>query len=180
MARLKEYYKSEIVPRLMKEGGYKNVMQVPKVEKIVINIGMGEAISNAKTMDAAMGDLGAITGQRAYVRRARKSISNFKLREGMPIGCATTLRGDRMYEFLDRLVTVAFPRVRDFRGISSKSFDGRGNFTIGLKEQILFPEIDYDKIDKVRGMNITIVTTAKTDEEALNLLTHMKMPFRKA
>jgi len=180
MARLKEYYKSEIVPRLMKEGGYKNVMQVPKVEKIVINIGMGEAISNAKTMDAAMGDLGAITGQRANVRRARKSISNFKLREGMPIGCATTLRGDRMYEFLDRLVTVAFPRVRDFRGISSKSFDGRGNFTIGLKEQILFPEIDYDKIDKVRGMNITIVTTAKTDEEALNLLTHMKMPFRKA
>ncbi|MGB5107844.1 MAG: 50S ribosomal protein L5 [Candidatus Zixiibacteriota bacterium] len=180
MARFREYYRNEVVPRLMKDGGYKNVMQVPKIEKIVINIGLGEAIANAKALEAASGDLATITGQKPHVRRATKSISNFKLREGMPIGCATTLRGDRMYEFLDRLVSVAFPRVRDFRGISPKSFDGRGNYTIGLKEQILFPEIDYDKIDKIRGMNITIVTTAKTDEEALNLLTQMKMPFRKS
>lgn len=164
----------------MKEGGYKNVMQVPKIEKIVINIGLGEAIQNAKALEAATGDLTMIVGQKPSVRRATKSVANFKLREGMPIGIATTLRGERMYEFLDRLVSVAFPRVRDFRGISPKSFDGRGNYTIGLKEQILFPEIDYDKIDKIRGMNITIVTTAKTDEEALNLLTHMKLPFRKS
>jgi large subunit ribosomal protein L5 len=154
-------------------------MQVPKIEKIVINVGLGEAITNAKALDAASGDITTISGQKAYVRRATKSISNFKLRQGMPVGCAVTLRGERMYEFLDRLSNLAFPRVRDFRGISPKSFDGRGNYTIGLKEQIIFPEIDYDKIDKVRGMNITIVTTAKTDEEALNLLTLMKLPFRK-
>lgn len=180
MSRFKEYYRNEVIPRLMKEGGYKNVMQVPKIEKIVINIGLGEAIQNAKALEAATGDLTMIVGQKPSVRRATKSVANFKLREGMPIGIATTLRGERMYEFLDRLVSVAFPRVRDFRGISPKSFDGRGNYTIGLKEQILFPEIDYDKIDKIRGMNITIVTTAKTDEEALNLLTHMKLPFRKS
>lgn len=180
MARLKDYYRNEVVPRLLKEGGYKNVMQVPKIEKIVLNVGVGEAITNAKALDAASSDLSTVAGQRTYLRRARKSISNFKLRQGMPIGCAATLRGDRMFEFLDRLVTIALPRVRDFRGISPKSFDGRGNYTIGLKEQIIFPEIDYDKIDKVRGMNITIVTTANTDEEALNLLTLMKMPFRKA
>ncbi len=180
MARLKEYYRNEVVPRLLKEGGYKNVMEVPKIEKIVINIGLGEAIQNAKAMEAATGDLTTIAGQKPLVRRAKKAISNFKLRENMPIGVAVTLRRDRMYEFLDRLVTVAFPRVRDFRGISNKSFDGRGNYTIGLKEQIIFPEIDYDKIDKIRGMNITIVTTAKTDEEALRLLTFMKMPFRKS
>ena len=180
MARFKVYYKDEVLPRLMKEGGYKNVMEVPKITKIVINIGLGEAIQNAKALEAATGDLTMITGQKPHVRRATKSVANFKLREGMPIGIATTLRGEKMYEFLDRLVSVAFPRVRDFRGISPKSFDGRGNYTIGLKEQILFPEIDYDKIDKIRGMNITIVTTAKTDEEALNLLTHMKLPFRKS
>ncbi len=180
MARLKEYYRNEVVPRLLKEGGYKNVMEVPKIEKIVINIGLGEAIQNAKAMEAATGDLTTIAGQKPLVRRAKKAISNFKLRENMPIGVAVTLRRDRMYEFLDRLITVAFPRVRDFRGISNKSFDGRGNYTIGLKEQIIFPEIDYDKIDKIRGMNITIVTTAKTDEEALRLLTFMKMPFRKS
>jgi len=180
MARLKDFYRNEVVPRLLKEGGYKNVMEVPKIEKIVVNFGLGEAIQNAKAMEAATGDLTTITGQKPMVRRAKKAISNFKLREGMPIGVAVTLRRERMYEFLDRLVTVAFPRVRDFRGISPKSFDGRGNYTIGLKEQIIFPEIDYDKIDKIRGMNITIVTSAKTDEEALRLLTFMKMPFRKS
>lgn len=180
MARLKDFYRNDVVPRLVKEGGYKNVMEVPKIEKIVVNIGLGEAIQNAKAMEAATGDLTTITGQKPLVRRAKKAISNFKLREGMPIGVAVTLRRERMYEFLDRLVTVAFPRVRDFRGISPKSFDGRGNYTIGLKEQIIFPEIDYDKIDKIRGMNITIVTSAKTDEEALRLLTFMKLPFRKS
>jgi large subunit ribosomal protein L5 len=179
MARLKEFYRQEVIARLMKEGGYKNIMQVPKIEKIVINVGCGEAITNAKAIEAVSGDLTAIAGQKVHVRRATKSISNFKLRQGMPIGVAVTLRGERMYEFLDRMITLAFPRVRDFRGISPKSFDGRGNYTIGLKEQIIFPEIDYDKIDRVRGMNITIVTTAKTDEEALNLLTLMKLPFRK-
>ncbi len=180
MARLKDFYRNEVVPRLLKEGGYKNVMEVPKIEKIVVNIGLGEAIQNAKAMEAATGDLTTVTGQKPLVRRAKKAISNFKLREGMPIGVAVTLRRERMFEFLDRLVTVAFPRVRDFRGISPKSFDGRGNYTIGLKEQIIFPEIDYDKIDKIRGMNITIVTSAKTDEEALRLLTFMKLPFRKS
>jgi len=163
----------------MKEGGYKNPMEVPRVAKIVVNMGVGEAITNAKALEAASTDMTTVTGQKPYVRRARKSISNFKLREGMPIGVAVTLRRDRMYEFLDRLTSVAFPRVRDFRGISPKAFDGRGNYTIGLKEQIIFPEIDYDKIDKIRGMNVTIVTTAETDEEALRLLTMLKMPFRK-
>ncbi len=180
MARLKDYYRNEVIPRLIKEGGYKNIMEVPKIEKIVVNIGLGEAIQNAKAMEAANTDLTTVTGQKPMVRRATKSIANFKLREGMPIGTAVTLRRERMFEFLDRLISVAFPRVRDFRGISPKGFDGRGNYTIGLKEQIIFPEIDYDKIDKIRGMNITIVTTAKTDEEALRLLTFMKLPFRKS
>ncbi len=179
MTRLQDYYQKEVVPRLMKEGGYKNPMEVPRVTKIVVNMGVGEAITNAKALEAASGDMTTITGQKPYIRRARKSISNFKLREGMPIGVAVTLRRHRMYEFLDRLTSVAFPRVRDFRGISPKAFDGRGNYTIGLKEQIIFPEIDYDKIDKIRGMNVTIVTTAETDEEALRLLTMLKMPFRK-
>lgn len=178
MARLRKYFETEVVPRLMKEGGYRNVMQVPRIEKIVVNVGVGEAIQNAKAIEAASADLMTITGQKPYVRRARKSIANFKLREGMPIGVAVTLRRERMYEFLDRLTSVAFPRVRDFRGISPKAFDGRGNYTIGVKEQIIFPEIDYDKIDRIRGLNITIVTTAKTDEEAIRLLSLMKMPFR--
>jgi len=180
MARLKEYYKKEVMPRLMKEGGYKNVMEVPRLEKIVLNIGVGEAVVNPKTLEAAVSDLTQIGAQKPVVRRARKSISNFKLRQGMPIGCSTTLRGDRMWEFLDRLTSVAFPRVRDFRGISAKSFDGRGNYTVGVKEQIIFPEIDYDKIDRIRGLNITIVTTAKTDEESLRLLTMLNMPFAKS
>jgi large subunit ribosomal protein L5 len=163
----------------MKEGGYKNPMEVPRITKIVVNMGVGEAITNAKALESASADMTTITGQKPYVRRAKKSISNFKLREGMPIGVAVTLRRNRMYEFLDRLTAVAFPRVRDFRGISAKAFDGRGNYTIGLKEQIIFPEIDYDKIDKIRGMNVTIVTTASTDEEAQRLLALLKMPFRK-
>jgi large subunit ribosomal protein L5 len=179
MARLQEFYQKEIVPRLMKEGGYKNPMEVPRITKIVVNMGVGEAITNAKALESASADMTTITGQKPYVRRAKKSISNFKLREGMPIGVAVTLRRNRMYEFLDRLTAVAFPRVRDFRGISAKAFDGRGNYTIGLKEQIIFPEIDYDKIDKIRGMNVTIVTTASTDEEAQRLLALLKMPFRK-
>lgn len=180
MARLREYYQKEVVPRLMKDGGYKNVMEVPRVEKIVLNIGVGEAVANPKTLEAAVTDLTAIAAQKPVIRRARQSISNFKLRQGMPIGCSTTLRGDRMWEFLDRLTSVAFPRVRDFRGISNKSFDGRGNYTVGIKEQIIFPEIDYDKIDKIRGLNITIVTTAQTDEESLRLLTMLNMPFAKS
>jgi large subunit ribosomal protein L5 len=178
MARLREFYQKEVLPRLMKEGNYRNDMEAPRVTKIVVNMGVGEAITNAKALESASTDLTTITGQKPYVRRARKSISNFKLREGMPIGVAVTLRRERMYEFLDRLTSVAFPRVRDFRGISPKAFDGRGNYTIGLKEQIIFPEIDYDKIDKIRGMNVTIVTTAKTDEEGLRLLKLLKMPFR--
>ena len=179
MARLQDYYQKEVVTRLMKEGDYKNPMEVPRVTKIVVNMGVGEAITNAKALEAAAADMTTITGQKPFIRRAKKSISNFKLREGMPIGVAVTLRRHRMYEFLDRLTSVAFPRVRDFRGISPKAFDGRGNYTIGLKEQIIFPEIDYDKIDKIRGMNVTIVTSADTDEEALRLLSLMKMPFRK-
>ena len=179
MARLKTLYKDKVVPALMKEFSYKNVMQVPKLDKIVINMGLGEAIQNAKVLDSAQAEMTAIAGQKPVVTRAKKSIANFKLREGMPIGCKVTLRGDRMYEFFDRLVNVALARIRDFRGVSGKSFDGRGTYALGIREQIIFPEIDYDKIDKVRGMNITIVTTAKTDEEALNLLTLMKMPFRK-
>jgi large subunit ribosomal protein L5 len=179
MVRLKEKYQNEIQPKLMKESGYTSVMEVPKLSKITVNIGVGEAIQNAKTLEAAVNDLTKITGRKPFVTRAKKSISNFKLREGAPIGCAVTLRRDVMYEFFDRLVNVAIPRVRDFRGINPKSFDGRGNFNLGLREQLIFPEIDYDKIDKVRGMNISIITTAGTDEEGRRLLTELGMPFRK-
>ncbi len=179
MVRLKEKYQNEIQPKLMKESGYTSVMEVPKLSKITVNIGVGEAIQNAKTLEAAVNDLTKITGRKPFVTRAKKSISNFKLREGAPIGCAVTLRRDVMYEFFDRLVNVAIPRVRDFRGINPKSFDGRGNFNLGLREQLIFPEIDYDKIDKVRGMNISITTTARTDEEGRRLLTELGMPFRK-
>ncbi len=179
MARLKEYYRKEVVPLLMKKFGYKNVMQVPKLEKIVINMGLGEAVQNIKVIDYAMQDLMAITGQRPVVTRARKSIASFKLRKGMPIGVKVTLRGDRMYEFFDRLISIAIPRMKDFRGLPTKSFDGRGNYTLGIREQIIFPEINYDKIDKIRGMNITICTTAETDEEAKELLALMGFPFKK-
>ena len=179
MARLKETYKSEIAPALMKKFGYKSVMQIPKLDKVVINVGCGEARDNQKIMDAIVNDLSAITGQRPVVCKARKSVANFKLREGMNIGAKVTLRGDRMYEFVDRLFNVALPRVRDFRGINANSFDGRGNYNMGLKEQLIFPEIDYDKIDKVRGMDLCFVTTAKTDEEARELLTLMGAPFEK-
>jgi large subunit ribosomal protein L5 len=177
MARLKDYYKKEIVPRLTKDFGYKNVMQVPKITKIVVNMGLGEALSNIKILDSASDEIALITGQRPVITRARKSVANFKLREGNPIGCSVTLRREKMYEFLDRLVNVALPRVRDFRGISPKGFDGRGNYTFGIKEQIIFPEISYDKIDKIKGMNITVVTTAKSDEEARSLLRYLGMPF---
>jgi len=180
VARLKEKYLKEVVPALMQKFGYKNIMQVPKVEKVVINIGLGEAIQNSKAVDAAVGDLMAITGQRPITTKAKKSIAAFKLRAGMTIGAKVTLRGERMYEFVDKLFNIALPRVRDFRGVSDKSFDGRGNYTLGLKEQLIFPEIEYDKIDKVRGMDITFVTTAKTDEEARELLRLMGMPFVKA
>ncbi len=179
MARMKDFYVSEVAPALMKKFGYKSVMQIPKLEKIVVNVGCGEARDNAKVIDAIIGDLGKITGQRAVVCRARKSVANFKLREGMPIGAKVTLRGERMYEFLDRLFNVALPRVRDFRGISANGFDGRGNYAFGLKEQLIFPEIEFDKIDKVRGMDICFVTTARTDEEARELLTLMGAPFAK-
>jgi large subunit ribosomal protein L5 len=179
MARLKKQYFETIRGNLMKSHGYKNINEVPKLEKIVINLGVGEAIGDAKKLDSAVNDLTTIAGQKPVVRRARKSISNFKLREGMAVGCSVTLRGDRMYEFLDRLVNVAIPRIRDFRGIPAKSFDGRGNYTLGITEQIIFPEIDYDKIDKIRGMNITMVTTAKTDEEGFELLQAFGMPFRR-
>ena len=179
MARLKETYKSEIAPALMKKFGYKSVMQIPKLDKVVINVGCGEARDNAKIIDAIINDLSAITGQRPVVCKARKSVANFKLREGMNIGAKVTLRGERMYEFLDRLFNVALPRVRDFRGINPNSFDGRGNYNMGLKEQLIFPEIDYDKIDKVRGMDICFVTTANTDEEARELLSLMGAPFAK-
>lgn len=178
MARLKELYKKEIVPRLMKEFNYKNVMQVPKLHKITINMGLGEAITNPKILDSASNELAAITGQRPIITKARKSISNFKLRAGASIGCAVTLRGDRMYEFFDRFVNIALPRVRDFKGLSSRSFDGRGNYSIGIKEHIIFPEINFDKIDKIKGMTITIVTTAKSDEEAKKLLKYLGMPFK--
>ena len=177
MARMKEFYKSDVAPALMKKFGYKSVMQIPKLEKIVINVGCGEARDNAKLIDAIMIDLAAITGQRAVVCKAKKSVANFKLREGMNIGAKVTLRGERMYEFLDRLFNVALPRVRDFRGISADAFDGRGNYSLGIKEQIIFPEIEYDKIEKLRGMNIAICTTAKTDEEARELLRAMGAPF---
>ena len=179
MARMKEFYKNDVAPALMKKFGYKSVMQIPKLDKIVINVGCGEARDNAKVIDAIMIDLAAITGQRPIVCKAKKSVANFKLREGMNIGVKVTLRGDRMYEFLDRLFNVALPRVRDFRGINANSFDGRGNYNMGIKEQLIFPEIEYDKIDKVRGMDICFVTTAKTDEEARELLTLMGAPFAK-
>ena len=177
MARLKEQYKAEVAPALMKQFGYKSVMQIPKIDKVVINVGCGEARENAKVLDNVVGDLGKITGQKAVVTRARKSIANFKLREEMPIGAKVTLRGDKMWEFLDRLFNVALPRVRDFRGISANAFDGRGNYAMGLKEQLIFPEIEYDKVDKIRGMDICICTTATTDEEAKELLTMVGAPF---
>jgi large subunit ribosomal protein L5 len=176
-SRLQERYETVLRPMLMKEFGYKNLMQVPRLEKIVVNMGVGEAVQDAKKIDAAVNDLMAITGQRPIVTRARRSIAAFKLRKGMPIGCKVTLRSQRMYEFLDRLITVALPRVRDFRGISGKSFDGRGNFALGLKEQIVFPEIDYDRVDAVRGLDVIVVTTARTDAEAKALLKGFDMPF---
>ena len=176
-SRLKEMYQNEIVPALTKKFGYKNVLQVPKLDKIVVNMGVGEAKENAKLLESAMKDLEIITGQKPIMTTAKKSIANFKIREGMKIGCKVTLRGDRMYEFLDRLVNLSLPRVRDFRGVNPNSFDGRGNYALGIREQLIFPEIEYDKIDKTRGMDIIIVTTAKTDEEARELLTQFSMPF---
>ena len=178
MARLKDYYKSEVVPAMMKQFGYTSTMQVPRLEKIIVNMGLGEAIQNIKILESASAEIGALTGQKAVITKARKSIATFKLRQGMSIGSMVTLRKERMYEFYDRLVNVALPRIRDFRGISPSSFDGRGNFAMGIKEQFIFPEIDYDKIDKVKGMNVVIVTTARTDEEARHLLKLMGMPFK--
>lgn len=180
MPRLKDKYKNEIVKAMMDKFGYKNIMEVPRLEKVVINMGVGEATQNTKAIDAAVEDLMVITGQRPVVTKAKKSIAGFKLRAGMKIGCKVTLRGDRMWEFVDRFINVALPRVRDFRGVSPKSFDGRGNYNLGIREQLIFPEIDYDKIDKVRGMDINFVTTAKTDEEARELLRLLGMPFRAA
>ncbi len=179
MARLKDFYKSDVAPALMNKFSYKNVMEIPKLDKIVVNVGAGEARDNSKVIDAILRDLAAITGQKPLVCKARKSVANFKLREGMPIGAKVTLRGERMYEFLDRLFNIALPRVRDFRGINPNGFDGRGNYNMGLKEQLIFPEIEYDKIDKVRGMDICFVTTAETDEEARELLRLMGAPFAK-
>jgi large subunit ribosomal protein L5 len=179
LSRLKEQYTNEIMEAMMKKFGYKNIMQVPKLEKIVINMGVGEAKENKKLLDAAVADMETISGQKAIVTKARKSVANFKLREGMPIGCKVTLRGERMYEFADRLINLALPRVRDFRGVSQNSFDGRGNYALGIKEQLIFPEIEYDKVDKVRGMDVIFVTTANTDEEARELLTLFGMPFKK-
>ena len=176
--RLKVRYSKEIVPALMKHFNYNNVMAVPKLEKIVINMGLGEAIANAKILDVAVDELGRISGQRPVITRAKKSIANFKLRQNMPIGASVTLRGERMFEFLDRLTSIVLPRVRDFRGVSTKSFDGRGNYTLGLRDQLIFPEISYEKVDKIRGMNVTIVTTARTDDEARELLRQFGMPFR--
>lgn len=177
-ARLREHYAKTVVPALTKDFGYTNVMAVPKLDKVTINIGMGEATQNPKLLDGAVNELASITGQRPVVTKAKKSIAAFKLREGMSIGCMVTLRGDRMYEFLDRLMNVALPRVRDFRGVSTRSFDGRGNYTLGVKDQLIFPEIDYNKVEKTKGMNICITTSAKTDEEARALLKHLGMPFR--
>lgn len=177
MARVKERYLAEIVPTMMEDFGYKNVMQVPKLTKIVVNVGLGEAVSNARAIDAAVGDLTAITGQKPVVTRAKKSIAAYKLRAGMPIGAMVTLRGPKMYEFIDRLTSVTLPRIRDFRGVSPNSFDGRGNYTLGLREQLAFPEIDYDKIDKTRGLEMSFVTTAQSDEEGRRLLTLLGMPF---
>ena len=178
-SRLKETYQNEIVDALMKKFGYKNVLEVPKIEKVVINMGVGEAKENVKLLDAAVKDLEIITGQKAVVTKAKNSIANFKIREGMPIGCKVTLRGDKMYEFVDRLINLALPRVRDFRGVNPNAFDGRGNYALGIREQLIFPEIEYDKIDKIRGMDVVFVTTAKTDEEARELLTQFNMPFAK-
>ena len=178
MGRLREKFEREVIPQLMKRFGYKNVMQTPKLDRIVINMGLGEAIQNIKILDSAVEEISLITGQRPVITKARKSIAQFKLRKGMPIGCMVTLRRDRMYEFFDRLVNIALPRVRDFRGLSGRSFDGRGNYALGVREQLIFPEIDYDKIDKVKGMNIIIVTTAKSDEEGKELLRLLGMPFR--
>jgi len=177
-ARLRERYQKEIRPSLVQEFGYKNPMQAPRLEKIVVNMGLGEALSNGKILDASVEQLAAITGQRPVVTRARKSIANFKLRQGQSIGAMVTLRGDRAYEFLDRLVSIALPRVRDFKGVSPKAFDGKGNYTLGVKEQIIFPEINYDKVEKIKGLNITVVTTARSDEEGRALLRHLGMPFR--
>jgi len=179
VSRLKDQYKNEIVDAMIKKFGYKNIMEVPKLDKIVVNMGVGEAKENAKVLDAAIKDMETITGQKAVVTKAKKSIANFKLREGVSIGCKVTLRGEKMYEFLDRLVNLALPRVRDFRGVNPNAFDGRGNYALGIKEQLIFPEIEYDKIDKVRGMDVIFVTTAKTDEEARELLTLFNMPFAK-
>ena len=179
MSRLKEKYTKEVSPALMSKFNYKSVMQVPNVDKIVINMGVGDAVQNSKALDAAVEELTIITGQKPVVTKAKKSIAGFRLREGMPIGAKVTLRGDRMYEFLDKLIAIALPRVRDFRGVSKKAFDGRGNYTLGVKEQLIFPEIDYDKVSKVRGMDIVIVTTANSDEEARELLTQFGMPFQK-
>ena len=179
MSRLKEQYQNEIIDAMIKKFGYKNIMGVPKLDKVVINMGVGEAKDNAKLLDAAIADMEKITGQKAVVCKAKKSVANFKIREGMPIGCKVTLRGEKMYEFVDRLVNPALPRVRDFRGVNPNAFDGRGNYALGIKEQLIFPEIEYDKVDKVRGMDIIFVTTAKTDEEARELLTQFNMPFTK-
>ena len=179
MSRLKEMYKDEIVDAMIKKFGYKNIMEVPKLDKIVINMGVGEAKDNAKALESAVKDMETITGQKAVLTRAKNSIANFKIREGMPIGCKVTLRGEKMYDFADRLINLALPRVRDFRGVNPKAFDGRGNYALGIKEQIIFPEIEYDKVDKVRGMDIIFVTTAKTDEEARELLRLFNMPFEK-
>ena len=179
MSRLKEQYQNEIIDAMIKKFGYKNIMEVPKLDKVVINMGVGEAKDNAKLLDAAIADMEKITGQKAVVCKAKKSVANFKIREGMPIGCKVTLRGEKMYGFVDRLVNLALPRVRDFRGVNPNAFDGRGNYALGIKEQLIFPEIEYDKVDKVRGMDIIFVTTAKTDEEARELLTQFNMPFTK-
>jgi large subunit ribosomal protein L5 len=178
MARLQDRYKAEMVPKLKEKFGYRNVMQVPRLSKVVVNMGLGDAIENVKVIETAADEIGIITGQKPVVTKARKSIANFKLREGVPIGVMVTLRRDQMYHFLDKLIAIALPRVRDFKGVSPRGFDGRGNYTLGIKEQIMFPEVNYDKIDKIRGMNITIVTTARTDEEGLELLRLMGIPFR--
>jgi large subunit ribosomal protein L5 len=178
MSRLRDKYVSEVVPALKKEFGYTNVMAIPKVQKVVVNMGLGEATQNAKIIEVAVDELGRITGQKAVVRRAKKSIAQFKVRQGMPVGASVTLRGERMYEFLDRLASIALPRVRDFKGVSPRGFDGRGNYTLGLRDQLLFPEIDYMKVDKARGMNVSVVTTAKTDEECKKLLQLIGLPFR--
>lgn len=179
MSRLKEQYQNEIVDAMIKKFGYKNIMEVPKLDKVVVNMGVGEAKDNAKVLESAIADMEKITGQKAVVCKAKKSVANFKVREGMPIGCKVTLRGEKMYEFVDRLVNLALPRVRDFRGVSADSFDGRGNYALGIKEQLIFPEIEYDKVEKVRGMDVIFVTTAHTDEEARELLRLFGMPFRK-